>query len=549
MKLDYKHAIVILTLTFLLAAPGVAAANAGDAVIAQDIGGDFIFDLLENGAELVFTAVGPQGEPAVVYGQLGIPSGELGLTESMYDGCMLMALVATQGELLDYILDLVGTDLFGSDEGGEFFATQFGEEGFDFNSIFDMLGTDFNLLVNVFVNTEEAVAEANMAQITARFTTQFGFGFSGLLDLRIDESFFPPEMEIELPFDSIHVFIYQVTNTFSEAIDSVLSVMDDSGFLQSIDTDVFSTARAAGGGLIAIPDFGELVDLIDSFSSNETPSASSFLLSQMPDIEGPVAVAFVGYIGDQVLSTTSDEINIFEDLLGKSPTGVVNGLDNGQSLVVCLLPEQVNVISYSPENEAMNRTFYDNESNIVFWNATAFTDVPDYIISFEAGVFPPLITINRYFNPTSTTTGGSVQVTVAVHNEGTEPIYNVSVLDDGIATTYAHVSVTGTTSVSSAIVPAGGWLNMTYTVTFQYEGGYAFPAAHVTYDYNGTTYGKATHIDGYVVSPDPIGLLQSMFNDGMPFTGIAVGIIGLGAIVNIALMLRGRGAVSGGYQV
>jgi len=549
MKPKYTHAFTLIALIVLFAAPGIAAANSGGVVVAQDIGEDFLFGLLENGAEVVFTSIDSQGEPAVVYGQLGIPSGELALSDPMYDDCMLMALISTQGELLDYMLDLVGPGLFNfSDGGGGLSALQFGEGGFNVNSIFDMLGSDFNLLVNIFVNAEEAAAQTSMSDIKAHLNTQFGFVFTDILDLRIDDSFFPPDSGITLPFNSLHIFISQVVNTFEEAVTSVFSVMDDSGFLDSIDISVFTDARASGAGLVAIPDFAALADLIGGFGGEPTPSATSFLLSQVPELTGPLAVAFAGYIGDQKLSTSDTQLNIFEDLLGKSPSDTITGIDGGQSLVACIMPQGVNITSYVPEDEALNRTYYDNQTNIVFWNATYYPNQPDYTVNFVEDSFPPLITFVRDFNPDTVMSGESVQVTVAVHNEGAEAISNVSVVDDGIRTTYESVTVTGTNHTSAATLSAGSWLNFTYTVTFQYEGGYAFAPATLEYVYNGTTYHKQTHIDGYTVTADPVNLLIQMFNDGMPYTGIAVGLVGLGAIVNIALMARGRGG-GGTYQV
>jgi hypothetical protein len=550
MKLNYRHAIVLITLSFLLSAPVVAAAHTGGAVVAQDIGGEFLYGLLQNGAELVFTSIGPEGEPAVVYAQLGIPSEELGLSQPMYDDCMLMALVSTHGELLDYILDLFASDLFNATSAGsgEFIAMQDGGGAFDINSILQMLGTDFNLLINIFVNADEAAAQTNMGLIKAHMNTMFGFTFSDLFYLRIDQSFFPPESGITLPFDSIDIFISQVLNPFEEAVTHVFSVMDDSGFLGSIEKSVFTIAPASGAGIVAIPNIENLIDLINSTQGEPTPSATSFITSQMPDLQGSLAIAFAGYIGDQLLSTSDTELNIFEDILGKSPTATVTGLSDGQSYVICSMPGNVEISSYSPEDEASNRTYYDNVTNMVFWNATDLDIQPDYSISFDAGNFPPLVTIVREFSPLTTTPGGSAQVTVAVYNAGDEAIANISLVDDTIASTYTSVHVSGTTSDTAATIAAHAWLNMTYTVTFDYEGGYAFAPAHMTYNYNGTTYHKQTHMDGYTVSPDPLNLLIQMFNDGMPFTGIAVGVIGLGAIINIALMIRGRGG-KGSYQV
>ncbi len=553
MKLNKKHAFVIIAIGFLFSIPAVNAANSSPAVLAQDIGEEFFFDLIENGAEVVFTAIDEQGAPAVIYGQLGVPDASLGFDDpsDMYDGCVVMALIATQGELIEYILDLVGGSLFNSSSDGAIFtAQQFGEGGFGIDSIFDMLGTDFSLLINVFIDLPNPEAQANMAAIRSHLDSNFDFSFAELLNLHIDEDFISELVgePVDLPFTGINIFIYQVTNPFEDAISSVLDVMDQSGFISAIDEEVFTKARASGAGLLAVPDMGDLMDLIEGFGGGGEPSPASFLLSQMPALDGPLAIAAAGYIGDQILSTTSDHLDIFEDLLNKPPTSVVNGLSSGQSLVAAFLPENMNLTSYSPEDEALNRTFYDANASIVFWNATAYTDVPDYTLNFEAGDFPPLVTIERTFDPRTTTPGGSTVVTVTVTNEGTEPIYNVSLVDDLLTTTYpSSVTVTGTTSSSSAMVAGEGTLVLTYTVTFAYEGVYAFAPAVLEYDYGNNTFSKRTHIDGYTVSPDPIGLLQDMFTDGMPFTLAMGGVVALGAVVNIVLMARGRS--SGTYQV
>ncbi len=552
MKLDKKHAFVILAIGFLFSIPAVAASNAGSAIVAQDIGEEFLFELLENGAEVVFTAIDDQGAPAVVYGQLGVPDAQLALDDPMYEGCIVMALIATQGELIEYVLDLVGNDLFNfTDGGGDFMAQQFGEGGFGIDGIFDMLGTDFSLLINVFFDLTEAAAETQMSAIRTHLHTNFLFDFAELLNLRIDEDFIEGLVgePVDLPFTGIDIFIYQVTNPFEDAVNSVLSVMDQTGFIGSIDSTVFTTARASGAGLLVVPDMGDLMDLIEGFSGGSPPSPTSFLLSQLPALDGPMAIAAAGYIGDQILSTSDDELNIFEDLLGKAPTAVVNGLANGQSLVGAYLPENMNLTSYSPENEALNMTYYSENASIVFWNATSYIDVPDYTLNFEAGDFPPMVTITRTFDPLTAVPGESTVVTVTVTNDGTEPIYNVTALDDSLAARYpSSVAVTGDTSETSALLAGGSSITFSYTVTFAYEGVYAFQPATLEYEYGGTTFSKNTHVDGYTVSPDPVGLLQDMFLDGMPFTALMGGGVALGAIVNIALMARGRGG-GGSYQV
>ncbi len=552
MKLNKKHAFVILAIGFLFSIPAVTAANSGSAVIAQDIGEEFLFNLIDNGAEVVFTAIDDQGAPAVVYGQLGVPDEQLALDDPMYEGCIVMALIATQGELIEYIMDLVGNDLFNFTDGGggDFFAQQFGEDMFNPESIFDMLGTDFSILINIFFDLTDAEAQSQMASIRSHLHTNFLFDFAELLNLRIDEDFIEGIVgePVDLPFTGVNLFIYQVTNPFEDAVNSVLSVMDQTGFISSIDSTKFTEARASGAGLLAVPDMGDLMDLIEGFTGGGEPSPASFLLSQMPDLDGPLAIAAAGYIGDQVLSTSSNELNIFEDLLGKPSTSVVNGLDNGQSLVGAYLPENMNVTSYFPEDEALNRTFYDENASIIFWNATAYTDVSDYSISFEAGDFPPMVTITRTFDPETAIPGGSTTVTVTVENDGTEAIDNVTITDASIAATYpASVTVTGDTSASTPSLAGGSTLFFTYTVTFAAEGVYAFAPATLEYEYGGTEFSKHTHVDGFTVTADPVGLLQDMFMDGMPFTALMGGTVALGAIVNIVMMARGRGG--GTYQV
>ncbi|MFW9769605.1 MAG: hypothetical protein ACFFEM_12355, partial [Candidatus Thorarchaeota archaeon] len=131
MKLNKKHAFIVIALGFLLSALPVSALNTGSAVIAQDGGPDFFFNLLDEGAEVVAAMISPDGEPAVVYGQLGIPSGALGLQYSgpgeMYEGCVVTALIATQGELLDYMMDVFGANLF------NFSGMNFADEDFMIN--------------------------------------------------------------------------------------------------------------------------------------------------------------------------------------------------------------------------------------------------------------------------------------------------------------------------------------------------------------------------------------------------------------------------------
>jgi hypothetical protein len=383
-----------------------------------------------------------------------------------------------------------------------------------------------------------------MANIQNHLTATFGFSFLELLNLRIDESLFPPDMDITLPFDSIDVFVRQETSGFSTAVDTMFDVMNNNGFLASIDRTFFTVADAAAGGLLAIPDMGDIVDLISTFTGDTSGVPPFFTLAQtLPfDIDGPIAVAAAGYLGDQLLSTDSTSLNV-ETLLGV--TGTLTPLPSGNSLVVTMLPEDVNVTSITPD--VPNQSFYDNDSNIVFWNSTALGPQSDYIINFEAD-FPPLVTIDRSFSPLSGEIGpgGSTTVTVTVTNEGDETISNLMIVDDDLAAIYDTVTVTGTTSQNVTTLAGGASTTIVYTATFTNEGGYTFTPAELTYEYDGESFFKDSIRHGFIVGSDVGGLMMDAITDGMPYTGVALGVVGLVGIYAIMGLRSGRDIA---YQV
>ncbi len=552
MKFTIKHALVLFMVGFIVAAP-VSAMASPNYVMAQD-GLDInslLDSLLTDGAEVIFANLDDQGVPGVIYGQLGIPSAALGLENPMYDGCIAMALISTHGEFLNLVLDLLASGGLGGDSGsGGAFALAQDGGGFDVNSILDMLGTEFNLLINVFVNVDEATSLSRENQIMSHLTTEFGFGFVNLLNLRIDQNFFPEDADITLPFDSIDIYIQQESHEFGFAVDAMLDVMNGDGFLGAIARTKFTNADASAAGLIAIPDMGEVVELIDSISGDSSggdflPSAV-YQLAQTPfdNITGPIAIAAAGYVGGQYLDTSSTSLHV-EDLLGV--TGTISPLPSANSLIVAMLPDSVNVSSISPDVPGQSY-FNASEGNTVFWNATALGTQSDYIINFEAGEFPPMITIDRIFSPASGTIGpgGSTTVTVTVTNGGTEAISNLSLTDTAFASTYSHVTVVGDTSNTYTTLAGGDSVTITYTVTFANEGGYLFAPAELTYEYNGDSFFKDSLRQGFTVATDVAGLLTSAILDGMPYTVIALGFVGL---VGIYAIMGLRKGASSSYQV
>lgn len=540
MHVDKKYAIAFLLFAFLI----LPIAASAYPVMAQDGPEEIIELLLTEGAEILVTNIDENGAPAVIYAQLGSPVDALDLEAEMYDNCLALAVIATRGELLDYIFSLIGEDFLGGGEPG-FMLSQF-EEGFTPEAILDLLGSDFSLLLSVYYNLDEAVAIGKMGQVLANLANPavFGFSFADIIHLRIDEDFFGEGFDVTLPFEALDVFMYQVTNPFADALNAVLGGLDDSGILGNIDPGIFLAERGAAAGLLAIPDMGDLIELFNSTMGGGgfSLAAESFFPSQFEMIDGSIAIAAAGYIGEQILTYGDTDLSI-GSLVGA--TGSFTPMADGISMVMAIMPEGSNITGVSPDVEGL--TMHDNESNMVMWNASGLGVVSDYIIEFESDDFPPEVVIERTFSPGSTVPGGSVEVTVTVTNNGTVPIENVVIVDNGIGAIYSTVEVVGTTSDTVLTLAAEASASITYTVTFVNEGKYTFPNAELTYEFNAREYNKNTVTDGYDVVADPVQLLSRMILDGMPISGAILGIVALGALFNINKMRKGGGG--GGYQV
>jgi hypothetical protein len=542
MHVDKKYAIAFLLFAFLIL-PMAASAYP---VMAQDGPEEIIEILLTEGAEILVTNIDENGAPAVIYAQLGLPSDDLDLEAEMFDNCLALAVLATRGELLDYVFSLIGDDFMGGGEPG-FMLSQF-EEGFTPEAILDLLGTDFSLLISAYYNLDEAVAIGKMGQVLTHLANPavFGFSFADIIHLRIDEEFFGEGFEVELPFDALDVFMYQVTNPFADALGVVLGGLDNTGLLGNIDQSIFLAERGAAAGLLAIPNMGDLIDLFNNTmggGASFSLAAESFFPSQFDMIDGSISVAAVGYIGEQILTYGDTDLSI-GSLVGA--TGSFSPMADGISIVMGVLPEGANITGISPDDEGL--AMHENNSNMVMWNASGLGTVSDYIIEFESDDFPPDITIERTFSPVSTVPGGSVEVTVTVTNNGEVSIENVNITDDGVRAIYNTVTVAGTTSQTVPSLAGGASASITYSVTFKNEGKYTFPNAELTYDFNSREYAKDTVTDGYDVVADPVQLLTQMILDGMPISGAILGIVALGALFNINKMRKGGGS-SGGYQV
>jgi hypothetical protein len=270
------------------------------------------------------------------------------------------------------------------------------------------------------------------------------------------------------------------------------------------------------------------------------------MTSQFPtDLEGPLSIAAVGYIDEQVLALGDTELSIGE-LIGA--TTAITPLTT-HSYVAALLPPEVNVTGISPNIEGLSG--YDNESNIVFWNASGLGTQSDYLVYFDSDEFPPEVTIERTFDPTTVGVGGSTTVTVTVTNEGSVPIADVAISDVEFEALYDHVTVTGARYLEIATIPVGGSASISYDVTFHNEGGYSFPKAMMNYTYDGRDYSKETTIDGVVVTNDLVGVAGQILGDAyanFPIPTLAIGgLMVIGLLVNLMGLRKGGGG--GSYQV
>ncbi|MGY5852173.1 MAG: hypothetical protein RTU92_01245 [Candidatus Thorarchaeota archaeon] len=549
---------VTLFLVAFLAIPAVVATGISNGFTpAQDP--ETIIGLFDDGAEALFTYVDEQGRPVVAYAQVGFPATALELDTPKYDGCIAMALIQTRGELLEYVLGTIGADIFGGggDNGTPSLSFTPAQDGgmFDINSILDYLGTEFGILATVYLDVDAAIAQSRMGAVLANLqAAPFSFSFADLFALRIDESMLGElgiEGNVTLPFESIDVFLYQILSEPADVIDAVLGDLDDSGLYGDIDETKFvdETVPGAAAGLLVIPDMDAIMGLFGGgMFGGAVTNPTDYILAQAPEL-GPIVVAAAGYVGDQEVVAGDTDVSI-ADIVGA--TGDFHAFDNKHSIVIAGLADTANVTGISPDDPGL--AFM--EGNMIFWNASGLYDeaayiggIPDFVIEFESDDFPPLVTVTRSFTPESSQPGGSVAVRVTVENEGDAPITNVTIDDSAWMQHYPNIVVTGTFQTSVTAIAPGADTYIEYTVTFQNEGAYGFLNGEVTYDYNGNSFVKPITDAAFLVNTDITGVLFSLIQDGWPYSGMLMGLVGLGAVVSLVRMRGGGGGSGGMYQV
>jgi hypothetical protein len=531
MKTQRRITIIIFLFIFLIIPLTSSFISRQESfTLSQDEEPDFMQQILGEGAELLVTNINVEGEAEVIYGQLGLPTTALAMDDDMYDNCIMMALVATKGELLDFVFSWATGGFFSGPEDGNDEDGKGGGQGFALSQddnfmggFTDYLGSDFRLLITSFINLDAASVYQQSAEIQTHLTSQFGFAFRELFSMRIDENSLPSD--VQLPFTSLDLLIYYVDSDFEEAISSILEgVGNDEGFLGSIDADVFSSARASVSAIFAIPDIEELLEVFGNMGSEEPESQPAFFLSQMENLTGSIALATAGYVSEQVLSYGSTEVGLSE-LIGNPST--IGSLDDGLSLAMINLPDDVNISSYSPVG--VNQSDYNNESKSIFWNASSFGDQSDYLVQFESGKFPPMVMMERTFSPSISTIGETVTVTVTLENGDDGVLNDIQIVDNEFLGFYPDLEVTRPLTKSVPTLGVSESTDLSYEVTFGNEGAYTFPGATANFTFNGESFIKRFSKIGYVVSAN----LGSVLSQSGPYTLAFIGIVILGAFINL----------------
>ncbi|MGY5875887.1 MAG: CARDB domain-containing protein [Candidatus Thorarchaeota archaeon] len=539
---------VALFLVAFLAIPAVVATGVNNGFTpAQDP--ETIISIFDEGAEALFTYVDNQGRPVVAYAQVGLPGAELEIDTPKYDNCIAMAVLQTRGDLLEYVLGTVGANLFNMSDSG----TGSPDDGglFSVNQILGYLGTEFGVLATAYLNIDATTAQQRMGAVVSNLqAAPFNFDFVDLIAIRLDEAFFAQlNFTGTLPFESLDIFFYQILSEPADVIAAVLDPLDDSGLLDAIDETKFTDEDISGSAaaLIVIPNLDEILNMFGGdFLGGTITNPTDYMLAQTTNF-GPMAIAAAAYVGDQTVEAGDTEISLAE-IVGAST--VFDPFNNRHSVVIAGLADAANVTGITPDDSGL--AFM--EGNMIFWNASGLHDlpaytsgIPDFVIEFESDDFPPMVTVTRTFNPESVTPGNTVAVRVTVENDGDDPITNVTINDSAFLDRYSTLVVAGTFQTSVTSIAPGGNTYIEYTVTFQNEGAYAFTDGVVTYDYNGNSFEKPITDEAYLVSTDITGVLLSLVQDGWPYSGMLLGLVGLGAIFNLA---RARGGKSGSmYQV
>ncbi len=491
--------------------------------------------LIESGAEVIYTHVDSEGRPAVLYGQIALPgvTGVFNLDADMYDGCLAVAVLAVRGELLDYLFELMG--MGGNDSGpGDlgFAPAQDGGIGGP-GDIIDYLGDEFSIVVGVYMDLEEGVAAGRMAQVVQQLAgSPLAISVSSVFSIRLDESMFPGGGNNTggSNISSLDLFVYTLSNPMSQLIQNIVGTFTTGGMLTAMDADLFVSAPGSAAALVGLPHIEDLVGLVSSSSMNRPRHGFvDYVIAQAPQVQGPVAVGIGGFVRDQIVQAGDTEM-LLSDAIGS--TGTItpfSSTSQGMSIVAIDMGD-TSITGIEPYDA--NHSYYTDGT--AFWAASMLGPQSDYIVHFNETSYPPLVQAVRTFSPASPTVGSPVTVTITVTNAGSDTISDIEISDARLTEVYPQLSVDGSLVAHVPSLAPGAETSLTYTVVPEYEGVYGFFDGRVTYTFEGQSYTKSIRDAGLRVVPSLSDLFMNSISAGWPLTGIVLGLVGLGAVFNLA---------------
>ncbi len=186
------------------------------------------------------------------------------------------------------------------------------------------------------------------------------------------------------------------------------------------------------------------------------------------------AVNFVEWNQSYFSGTSSFDFSL-QQTLGYTGT-ISSNLPNG-SYIAVTLPQTIDISSLT-----VNLDEAEIHDNTIVLQVNPGDSYADLRIGFVAR-FPPNVAVTKSVSPSTTNAGGTVTVTVEVHNLGDTAVNNVEVDDSDTVGTYQLTAdvVSGLTSGYWAQLDPNGIRTITYTVKVTANGVYTLEPATVTY--------------------------------------------------------------------
>jgi hypothetical protein len=194
-----------------------------------------------------------------------------------------------------------------------------------------------------------------------------------------------------------------------------------------------------------------------------------------------------------------------KDTLGFSGK-ITSSIPNGSVLTVSL-PESLNVSSL--DVEPADAKIIGRMVSLVVNSSDAYDDL---IVSFRAR-FPPSLSVTRSVQPSITSAGGIVSITIEVTNLASDPVTDVKVNDTGFLNVYNSTLkvLSGSPMASWVLLNPNESKTIIYSLRLGANGKYTLNPAKVTYSDQYGNYSRQSETTVITSNFDIIGYLQSLF--------------------------------------